>query len=38
MDLYGVLTPALKNHWQEGDYLTIWNADKYINDPGGYGT
>ena len=38
MGVYGILTPALKYHWQAEDYLTIWNADKHINDPGGYGT
>jgi len=35
---WGKLKPALKVHWQSEDYLTIWNADKHVNDPGGYGT
>ena len=35
---YGSLTPAINYHWQSEDYLTIWNADKHVNDPGGYGT
>ena len=34
----GQLLPALNYHWQSSDYLTIWNADKHTNDPGGYGT
>jgi iron complex outermembrane receptor protein len=33
----GQITPAINYHWQAEDYLTIWNADKHINDDGGYG-
>ncbi len=35
---YGQLTPSINYHWQSEDYLSIWNADKHVNDPGGYGT
>jgi iron complex outermembrane receptor protein len=35
---FGVLIPSLNYHWQADDYLTIWNADKHVNDAGGYGT
>jgi len=35
---YGQLTPSVNFHWQDEDYLTIWNADKHLNDPGGYGS
>lgn len=35
---FGILTSSLNYHWQSEDYLTIWNADKHVNDPGGYGT
>jgi iron complex outermembrane receptor protein len=35
---FGIITPSLNYHWQSEDYLTIWNADKHVNDPGGYGT
>jgi len=34
----GQLIPSINYHWQAEDYLTIWNADKHINDAGGYGT
>jgi iron complex outermembrane receptor protein len=34
----GTLAPSVNYHWQAEDYLTIWNADKHVNDPGGYGT
>jgi iron complex outermembrane receptor protein len=34
----GLITPSINYHWQAEDYLTIWNADKHVNDPGGYGT
>ena len=34
MGVYSILTLVLKYHWQAEDYLTIWNADKHINDPG----
>ena len=34
----GQVVPAINYHWQSQDYLTIWNADKHVNDPGGYGT
>ena len=34
----GTLAPSINYHWQAEDYLTIWNADKHVNDPGGYGT
>jgi iron complex outermembrane receptor protein len=34
----GTLAPAINYHWQAEDYLTIWNADKHVNDAGGYGT
>ena len=33
----GQLIPSINYHWQAEDYLTIWNADKHINDAGGYG-
>ena len=35
---YGQLVPSVKVHWQSEDYLSIWNADKHVNDAGGYGT
>jgi iron complex outermembrane receptor protein len=35
---FGQLIPSVNFHWQDEDYLTIWNADKHVNDPGGYGT
>jgi iron complex outermembrane receptor protein len=35
---YGSLTPSISYHWQSDDYVSIWNADKHVNDPGGYGT
>lgn len=34
----GLITPSINYHWQSEDYLTIWNADKHVNDPGGFGT
>ena len=33
----GRLKPSINFHWQSEDYLSIWNADKHVNDPGGYG-
>ena len=38
MGSLGTLEPSLNWHWQAEDYLTIWNADKHVNDAGGYGT
>jgi iron complex outermembrane receptor protein len=35
---WGTLNSMVNWHWQSEDYLTIWNADKHVNDPGGYGT
>jgi iron complex outermembrane receptor protein len=35
---FGELIPSISYHYQSEDYLTIWNADKHANDPGGYGT
>ena len=37
MGSLGRLKPAINFHWQSEDYVSIWNADKHVNDPGGYG-
>ncbi len=35
---FGTLKPSISYHWQSEDYVSIWNADKHVNDPGGYGS
>lgn len=35
---FGTLTPSVSYHWQSEDYVSIWNADKHVNDAGGYGS
>lgn len=34
---FGQITPSISYHWQDDDYVSIWNADKHVNAPGGYG-
>jgi iron complex outermembrane receptor protein len=38
MGRFGTLTPSVSYHWQSEDYVSIWNADKHVNDAGGYGS
>ena len=30
------LKPGVNYHWEDSSYVTIWNADKHVNDPGGF--